>query len=116
MRFSTLRAAWVMIAIAVLMVALIGRVAFLQTYGRERTVEKAERQQHTKESLPARRGAIFDSTGMLMAGTVQTKTLFVDPKFMQDQFQKEGHSLVEMDESVAKLARLIDQAPFQLSQ
>src|SRR3954469_23315682 len=97
-RFSPLRAACVMIVIAMLMIALIGRVAFLQTYGRERTVEQAERQQHTKESLPARRGAIFDSTGMLMAGTVQTRALFIDPKFMQDQFQKEGRSLVQMDE------------------
>ncbi|HYO11184.1 MAG TPA: penicillin-binding protein 2, partial [Tepidisphaeraceae bacterium] len=69
-----------------------------------------------REAIAARRGGIFDSTGMLMAGTVQTQTLFVDPKFMQDQFQKEGHSLVEMDDAVAKLARCIDKDPFELSQ
>src|SRR5205823_9753047 len=74
------------------------------------------RQQHTRETLPARRGGIFDSTGMLMAGTVQTRDLFVDPKFMQDQFQKEGHSLVEMDAAVALLAKAIDKDPFTLSQ
>jgi cell division protein FtsI (penicillin-binding protein 3) len=104
-----------MMTIAVLMIALIARVAFLQTYGRQWTIEKADRQQHTRETLPARRGGIFDSTGMLMAGTVQTKTLFVDPKFMQDQFQTDGHSLVEMDQAVAKLAKLIDRDPFELS-
>ncbi len=105
-----------MIGIATLLVALIGRVVFLQTYGRQLTLDRAERQQHTKDALPARRGGIFDSTGMLMAGTVQTRDLFVDPKFMQDQFQKEGHSLVEMDEAVAKLAKAVDKDPFKLSQ
>ena len=65
--------------------------------------------------FPRRRGDIFDSTGMLMAGTVQTRDLFIDPKFMQDQFQEDGKSLVEMDEAVAKLAKLIDKDPFKLS-
>lgn len=114
--FSTTRAAVVMVTIALLMSTLMGRVLFLQTYGRQQTLDRAERQQHTKEALPARRGGIFDSTGMLMAGTVQTRDLFVDPKFMADQFQKEGHSLVEMDEAVGKLAKAIDKDPFQLSQ
>ena len=114
--FSPSRAVAVMIGIAVLMTMLVGRVVYLQTYGRQQTLERAERQQHTKELLPQRRGAIFDSTGMLMAGTVQTKALFIDPKFMQDQFQTEGHSLVEMDEQVAKLAKMLELSPAAISQ
>src|SRR6184192_3332915 len=113
--FCPTRATWVMISIAALLAALVGRVTFLQTYGRQQTLERAERQQHTKETISARRGGIWDSTGILMAGTVQTRTLFVDPKFMQDQFQKEGHSLAEMDECVAKLAKIVDKSPFELS-
>jgi cell division protein FtsI/penicillin-binding protein 2 len=105
-----------MTSVAVLLCALVGRVIFLQTVGRQHTLDRAERQQHTKEALPARRGGIFDSTGMLMAGTVQTKTLFIDPKFMQEQFQVDGRTLVEMDEAVAKLARALDMEPFALSQ
>jgi cell division protein FtsI (penicillin-binding protein 3) len=114
--FSSIRAACVMGSIALLMTGLLGRVAFLETYGRQNTLEIAERQQHTREALLARRGAIFDSTGVLMAGTIQTKTLFIDPKFMQEQFQTDGHSLVEMDAAVNKLAKIIDQDPFKLSQ
>jgi cell division protein FtsI/penicillin-binding protein 2 len=114
--FSPSRALGVFCVIAVLFTGLMGRVVFLQTYGRQQTLDRAEKQQHTKETIFARRGGIFDSTGMLMAGTVQTQTLFVDPKFMQDQFQKEGHSLVEMDDAVANLARCIDKDPFALSQ
>src|SRR5215213_7553686 len=114
--FSKARAAIVFLGIACLLTALLGRVVYLQTYGRQQTIEKAERQQHTRETLLARRGAIFDSTGMLMAGTVQTRTLFIDPKFMQDQFQKEGRSLNDMDEAVAKLASLIDKSSLELGQ
>ncbi len=113
--FSTTRAAIVMLFIAFMMAALVGRVSYLQTYGRERTIERADRQQHLKETLPARRGGIFDSTGMLMAGTVQTKTLFVDPKFMQMCFQSDGKTLNDMDEAIVKLAKLIDKDPFELS-
>ncbi|MBA2708158.1 MAG: penicillin-binding protein 2, partial [Gemmatimonadaceae bacterium] len=83
---------------------------------RQLTLERADRQQHRTEILLSRRGSIYDSTGMLMAGTVQTKTVFLDPKFMQDSYQSEGHSLVEMDEAIAKLAAAIDKEPFELSQ
>jgi cell division protein FtsI (penicillin-binding protein 3) len=104
-----------MSAIAAAMVALIGRVAYLQTYGRESTIRSAERQQHQNEVLYARRGSIFDSTGLLMAGTVQTISLFIDPKFMQDQFQEDGRSLVDMDKALEQLSKLIDQDPFELA-
>ena len=96
--FSARCAAVLMLLIGTGFIALIGRVAYLQTYGRQQTIERADRQQHQSETLSARRGSIFDANGMLMAGTVQTLSLFVDPKFMQDCYQEDGHSLVEMDE------------------
>jgi len=105
-----------MVVICLLFTALIGRVAYLQTFGREQTIRRAERQQHQNETLVARRGGIFDANGILMAGTVQTQTLFVDAKFMQDCFQEDGRSLVEMDDAIAKLARILDKEPYQISQ
>ncbi|HYO09018.1 MAG TPA: hypothetical protein VER17_08590, partial [Tepidisphaeraceae bacterium] len=63
--FSPSRALAVYLFIAALMTGLIGRVIVLQTYGRQQTLERAERQQHTKETIAARRGGIFDATGML---------------------------------------------------
>jgi cell division protein FtsI/penicillin-binding protein 2 len=114
--FCTARAAAVFISISAFFVALTGRVAYLQTYGREQTIRKAERQQHQIERLYARRGSIFDSTGMLMAGTVQTRTLYADPKFMQDEFQKNGRSLVQLDDALARLAKLLDKDPLEVSQ
>ncbi len=114
--FSPIRATAVMILICGLFSALVGRVAYLQTFGREQTIRRAERQQHQTETLQARRGSIMDCNGILMAGTVQTETLYVDPKFMQDCFQEDGRSLVEMDDAIAKLARMIDKEPYELSQ
>ena len=115
-RFSKVRAAVVMSVVITSLLALMGRVVYLQTVLRQATLERADRQQHRTEVLLSRRGSIYDSTGMLMAGTIQTKTLFLDPKFMQDSYQTEGHSLVEMDEAVGKLAAAIDKEPFELSQ
>ncbi|MGH7214074.1 MAG: peptidoglycan D,D-transpeptidase FtsI family protein [Tepidisphaeraceae bacterium] len=114
--FSPRASVIILATVVVLFGALVGRVAYLQTYGRERTIRKAERQQHQNTILQARRGCIFDRNGMLMAGTVQTQNLFVDPKFMQDCFQAEGRSLIEMDEVIGRLGRIIDKEAFELSQ
>src|SRR3954463_12965394 len=113
--FSPRRAAAIMVCMFCALGGMIGRVAYLQTYGRERTINSAERQQHLTEKLISRRGCIYDANGCLMAGTIQTQTLYVDPKFMQDCYQLDGKSLVQMDEDVAKLAKLLDKEPFALS-
>jgi cell division protein FtsI (penicillin-binding protein 3) len=115
LQFSPIRAAIVFGLIGMLLLLLSGRVAYLQTYGRAQNLRKAERQQHQLETLYARRGSIFDTNGMLLAGTVQTMSLFVDPKFMQEEFQADGRSLVDMDKAVEKLANLIDRDPFEIS-
>jgi cell division protein FtsI (penicillin-binding protein 3) len=113
---SVPRARAVLVCLLAAFTALAGRVAYLQTYGRQQTIKRAERQQHQTQVVPHRRGCIFDRNGMELAGTIQTPTLFVDPKFMQDQFQEEGRSLVEMDRFVARLAKIIDKDAFELSQ
>ena len=45
--FSIGRAKIVLVVIASLLSGMIGRVAYLQTYGRQKTIHWAERQQHT---------------------------------------------------------------------
>jgi len=114
--FSPNRATLVLVGICLAFAGLVGRVAYLQTFGREQTIRRAERQQHQNETLQARRGGIYDSNFILMAGTVQTQTLFADPWFMQKCFQEDGRSLVEMDDAIAKLARLLDKNSYEISQ
>jgi cell division protein FtsI (penicillin-binding protein 3) len=114
--FSPRRASLVLCILVVLFVALVGRVAYLQTFGRQQTIRRADRQQHQTEILPARRGCVYDRNGILMAGTVQTETVYADPKFMQDSYQEDGHSLVEMDDAVDQLAKLVHKKSADLSQ
>ena len=92
-RFSVARAGAALSCIGVLFAVLIGRVAWLQTIGRQQTIGRAERQQHQRAVLFARRGDIFDRNGILMAGTVQTRAVYADPHFMQEVFQQDHHSL-----------------------
>lgn len=109
--FSLRRAAAVFMLLGGVLVTLIGRVAYLETYGREQTLRRAERQQHQTLLLQARRGGIFDRNGFLLAGTIQTQTLFVDPKFMYEVYQQDGHSLEEMDDAIIRLAKVLEKDP-----
>ena len=113
--FSSRRAGGVFLSLGAALVALIGRVAYLETYGRQLTLRKADRQQHQTMALEARRGGVFDRNGFLLAGTIQTQTLFVDPKFMYEVYQQDGHSLVEMDQAIMDLARILDKKPMDLA-
>jgi len=112
--FSLRRAAAIMVVLFFALSGMIGRVAYLQTYGRERTINSADRQQHVMEKLISRRGCIYDANGCLMAGTIQTQTVYVDPKFMLETY--DGDKSVQMEEDIRKLAALLDKKPGALSQ
>jgi cell division protein FtsI (penicillin-binding protein 3) len=109
------RAALLLLVVGGLMLAMAGRVAYLQTYGRDKTLASAERQQHQIETLYARRGTIYDSTGTLMAGTVQNTDLFVDAKFLADYYSSDDHDYREYQRGIEKLANLIDKSPSDLA-
>ncbi|HEX8910834.1 MAG TPA: penicillin-binding protein 2 [Humisphaera sp.] len=115
-RFSAIRAALMFLVVGGLLVTLVGRVAYLQTVGREQTYIRAERQQHQKETLRARRGSIYDRNGMELAGTVQAQAVFVDPKFMLQVAHEDPKGLARMEEQVGKLAGLIGKDPYELGQ
>ncbi len=104
-KFSIRRAAAVFAILALAYVALIFRVAWLQTIGRQATLAKAERQQHQTVALQSRRGGIFDRNGFALALTIQKQDLFADPHFMQEVYQEEPHTTLEMDDAIQKLAQ-----------
>lgn len=106
--FSRFRGLAILLLIGTGLVALAGRVAYLQTYGRQQVVQKADVQHHRKEVLPARRGSIFDCNGALLACTILNQGVFVDPKFMHDYYQTDGRSLTDMDAKVRELAPLLE--------
>lgn len=108
MSFSDGRARIVLITIAILLTGMIGRVAYLQTYGRQKTIKWAERQQHTAIRSIARRGTILSSNGYPMAATVQTTSLYVDPSFLLQQYQQDRRNLNQMDGDLRKMCKLVD--------
>jgi cell division protein FtsI/penicillin-binding protein 2 len=114
-RVSTLRAGLVLTGLGLGFACLVGRVAYLQTVGRQQTLKRVERQQHQKELLPARRGSIYDRNGIEMAGTIQTQACFVDPHFMREVYEQDRGSMVEMDIAVAKLAKVLDKDLLELA-
>ena len=113
--FSPFRAASVLIIMVCLLVGLVGRVAYLQTYGRQENIRRAERMQNWTETLRSRPGNIFDQHGIMMAGSVQTQILYMDPKFMLECYQMDGRTLDDMDDDLAKLARIVDKDPAEFS-
>ena len=115
-RFSRTRAAVVLVLLTGAFALLVGRVAYLQTVGREQTLGRADRQQHQKEVLRARRGSIYDRNGVEMAGTVQAMAVFVDPKFMLEVAHQDPKGLVDLDANTIKLADLLSKDPLELSQ
>ena len=113
--FSPTRAAVVLITLAVALAALVGRVAYLQTAGRSDAARRADRQQHQTVVLPARRGCVYDRNGLLLAGTAEAGTVYADPSFLFDRFESPGHSLIEMDDAVDRLARVLHVRSAELS-
>ncbi len=115
-KFSTTRAALFLGGVATLLITLLGRVYWLQTVGRAPILERAQRQQHAVERLPARRGSIFDSTGQLLAGSIQVQTVFVDTKEIIDTYQSMKGGVTQLETDLAKLGKLIDREGFELLQ
>ena len=105
---SPRRLGMVLAMIGLALMGLVGRVAYLQTTYAAHAAPRAERQQTGREVLHARRGSIFDRNGLMLAGTVQLTTLYADPKFMHEQFQVKGRTLLDMDLALEQIARIVD--------
>jgi len=108
------RAKWVMGLLCVAMTYLMGRVAYLQTHGAEKFQTSTIAQHTATESLVARRGSIFDRHGNLLAGTVLTRVLYVDPNFMHQEYTSRPGGLRQMEADVTALARIVGRKPFDL--
>ena len=113
--FSSRRAAAVLIVLGALLLGMTGRVAYLQTWARVKTLRSAERQQHQEEVLYARRGTIFDSTGTVMAGTVQNQDMFVDAKYLADYYSADDKDYSGYLKTISELARLAEVSEGELS-
>jgi len=106
--FRTGRALTILGVIIALLLALMVRVAYLQTCFRQQHLLSARRQTHTTIRVVARRGSIYDRNGHELAGTIQTAGVYIDPAFMLRHYQQNGRNLNQMDMDLARLATILD--------
>ena len=79
------RAAVVLLgAVGVLLLAIGGRLVYVNIAMGERLVSIAHRQQQSHSIIPARRGPIVDARGRVLASTQQVPDVFVDPSRVED--------------------------------
>lgn len=75
----------VLIFIFLLMFILLIRVGYLQIFQGSYLQSKATSQQTSTETLSAKRGSIFDSTGQTLAISYDTDKIYINPKDIKDQ-------------------------------
>lgn len=93
-------------AIAMLLIALTFRVAWIQIVDAEEYTEKAILQQTTDTPIEAKRGVIYDRNGKELATSTTCYTLWVWPA----QFTSEK-TAAEIKEMSAKIAEIVDKDP-----
>jgi len=85
---SNIRTIWPQFILAVIIAALfalIARIGYINVVHGDELAARANRQHMAFRPLPARRGAIYDRRGRILAGSCQAKSLFADPAIIEDK-------------------------------
>ena len=81
---STLKVKIILIITLLIMIALIGRIAYIQFFNGEHSGEQlqlqATSQQTLTETINAKRGTIYDSTGQVLAISYNSDKIYFNPK------------------------------------
>lgn len=100
---------FVLIVIFIVMILLLGRIGYLQVIDGERLQTLATSQQTLTETLLAKRGTIYDSTGNDLAISYDTDKVYINPSEIENsnkEFVAQGlASILEID-SAELLAKL----------
>ncbi len=67
------------------LVALVGRLVYINTNQGARLLSRAYEQQRARVPIPARRGLIVDCNGRILAGSALQKSVFADPLIIPDK-------------------------------
>ncbi len=97
------RIVWGFVLIAILMVLLLFRVAWIQIVDANELTEKAIGQQTSDITIEAKRGAIYDRNGKELATSITCYTLWVRPAQIS-----ENMSTAEITELAETLAPIVD--------
>lgn len=100
---SRVKMLFVLIFIFILMIALLGRVGYLQFIDGDYLQTLATKQKILTETISAKRGNIYDATGRTLAISYDTDKVYITPKDIDDnnkEFVAQGvASILEIDAS-----------------
>ncbi len=84
-RRSNLAGQAIIAIVLVFLVALAGRLVYINSFQGSALLARAERQQCSTIPLKHRRGLIVDCCGRMISGTLLQKSVFADPKVIPDK-------------------------------
>ena len=86
---APIKAIFLLIFIFILMIALLGRVAYLQIVDGNRLQTLATSQQTLTETISAKRGNIYDSTGTtVLAISYDSDKVYINPSEIEDKYKE----------------------------
>lgn len=88
-KISRIRIVFITIFIFILMLVLLGRIGYLQFVNGEYLQTKATSQQTLTETISAKRGTIYDSTGDTLAISYDTDKVYINPLDIEKDSDKE---------------------------
>ena len=83
-KISRIKIIFILFFIFILMIALLIRVGYLQLVDGEHLRTEATSRQTLTETLSAKRGNIYDSTGKTLAISYETDKIYIDPTDIED--------------------------------
>ena len=84
-RISNLAGQSLIVLVIAALVALMGRLIYINEHQGATLLARADRQQRSYYPLQHRRGLIVDCRGRMIAGTMLRKSVFADPKVIEDK-------------------------------
>lgn len=88
-KISRVKIVFILVFIFILMIALLGRVGYLQIIDGERLQTLATSQQTLTETLSAKRGNIYDANGETLAISYDTDKVYINPSSIESDSNKE---------------------------
>lgn len=88
-KISRIKIVFITIFIFILMLVLLGRIGYLQFVNGEFLQTKATSQQTLTETISAKRGTIYDSTGDTLAISYDTDKVYINPLDIEKDSDKE---------------------------
>jgi len=88
-KISRVKITFILLFIFMLMILLLGRVGYLQIVDGEKLQTLATTQQTLTETISAKRGNIYDSTGKVLAFSYDTDKVYINPSAIKEDSHKE---------------------------